>query len=165
MTSVASSTPPLASPDPKHLTKNHHTMKIGHIAAAAAFFALFTQTVLAGEGTPKEQVAKLYISISAGKTEEGFSQLFAASLMAKQKEMQVKAMGTQAKGAFDFYGPPTAIEFIEEKTLSESFMKLKWITKHKDESPLFWSALFYMRANQWEPLQIVFYDDPAKVGL
>jgi hypothetical protein len=138
-------------------------MNIAHITFAA--LALLTQVVAAGEGTPKEQVTKLNNSISAGKTEEGFSQLFAASLMAKQKEMQVKAMGTQAKGAFDFYGPPSGIEFIEEKTLSESLMKLKWITKHKDDSPLFWSALFYKRADKWEPLQIVFYDEPAKAGL
>ena len=138
-------------------------MKIAHITFAAV--ALLTQAVAAGEGTPKEQVTKLNNSISEGKTEEGFSYLFAASLTAKQKEVQVKAMGSQAKGAFDFYGAPTAIEFIEEKTLSESLMKLKWITKHKDDSPLFWSALFYKRANKWEPLQIVFYDDPTKAGL
>ena len=85
--------------------------------------------------------------------------------MAKQKEMQPKAMGTQARGSFDFYGPPTATEFIEEKTLSESLMKLKWITKHKADSPLFWSALFYKRGGKWEPLQIVFYDEPAKIEL
>jgi hypothetical protein len=138
-------------------------MDIAHITVAALAFLI--QAVVAGEGTPKEQVTKLYNDISAGKTEEGFSRLFADSLMAKQKEVQVKAMGTQAKGAFDFYGPPTAIEFIEDKTFSESLMKLKWITKHKDDSPLFWSALFYKRAEKWEPLQIVFYDEPAKAGL
>ena len=132
---------------------------------AVAVFAFLTRVVVAGEGTPKEQVTRLYHSISEGKTEEGFSQLFAESLTAKQKETQVKAMGTQAKGAFDFYGPPTAIEFIEEKTLSESLMKLKWITKHKDDSPLFWIAVFYKRSDQWEPLQIVFYDDPSRADL
>ncbi len=134
----------------------------GTIVAA---IALLTQTVVAGEGTPKEQAMKLYSSISAGNTEEGFSLLFASSLMAERKEMQVKAMGNQAKSAFDFFGPPTAIEFIEEKTLSDSLVKLKWLTKHKDESPLFWNALFYNRAGKWEPLQILFNDEPAKAGL
>lgn len=142
---------------------SHHKMNIRYIAAAT--LALLAQAVMAGEGTPKEQVKQLYDSISEGKPEEGFNRLFADSLLAKQNEMQVKAMGTQAKGAFDFYGPSTAMEFIEEKTLSESLVRLKWITKHKDDSPLFWSALFYRRADQWEPLQIVFYDDPEKAGL
>ncbi len=134
----------------------------GTIVAA---IALLTQTVVAGEGTPKEQVTKLYNTLSAGKSDDGFSQLFAGSLTAKQKEMQLKALCTQAKGAFDFYGPPTAIEFIEEKTLSDSLMKLKWLTKHRDESPLFWTALFYNRAGKWEPLQILFNDESAKAGL
>lgn len=131
-------------------------MNILHITITA--LVILTQSVVAGEGTPKEQVKKLYNSISSGKTEEGFSQMFAASLMAKLKEAQVKALGTQAKAIFDFYGPPTAIEFFEEKALSESLIKLKWITKHNDDSPLFWSAVFYKRADKWEPLQIDFYD-------
>ncbi|MES2470603.1 MAG: hypothetical protein V4675_25135 [Verrucomicrobiota bacterium] len=138
-------------------------MNFAHITVAS--LAFFTQALVAGEGAPKEQAMKLYSSISAGKTEEGFSLLFASSLMAERKEMQVKAMGNQAKSAFDFYGPPTAIEFIEEKALSDSLMKLKWLTKHRDESPLFWNALFYKRAGKWEPLQILFNDESAKAGL
>lgn len=138
-------------------------MKTTLITIAA--LTLSFSAAVAGEGSPKEQVTKLYNSIASGGIEEGFSQFFADSLMVKHKEMQTKAMGTQAKGALGFYGPPTAIEFIEEKTLSPSLLKMKWLTKHNDESPLFWSALFYLRADKWEPLQIMFYDEPTKAGL
>lgn len=132
------------SSEPKHST-NKPASKMNIVHMTLAVLAFLTPAVLAGEGAPKEQITQLYDSITAGKTEEGFSQLFAASLMAKQKEMQIKAMGTQAKGAFDFYGAPTAMEFIEEKTLSESLMKLKWLTKHKDESPCS-GTLFFINA-------------------
>ena len=45
-------------------------MNTSHVAVAV--LELLTRSSTAGEGTPKEQIAKLCDSISAGKTEEGF---------------------------------------------------------------------------------------------
>ncbi len=89
---------------------------------------------------------------------------FSGSLTAKQKGTELKAMEGQVKAALEFYGPPKSWEIVEAKSLGKDLVNLKLLSKHNDESPLFWNALFYRRNNAWEPLGVYFFDDPRKAG-
>jgi len=119
----------------------------------------------AGEGTPKEQITALYDQCSSEHADSAFQDFFSNSLVQAQKEIQLKAVDSQAKGAFAIYGKPKAIEIIDENKLSDSLTRIKWLTKHNDETPMFWTALFYKRHGKWEPLTMVFYDSPEKIGI
>jgi hypothetical protein len=113
---------------------------------------------------PTAQIEGLVKRLESGKIEGAFVDFFTGSLVAEQKEMQVRAMDGQAKSAFEFYGRPTDYEITETNKTGKSLVRIKWITKHKGEVPLFWNGLFYRRNNKWEPLTVVFFDDPAKAG-
>jgi hypothetical protein len=113
---------------------------------------------------PPAQIDGLVKRLQAGKIEGAFVDFFANSLVAEQKEMQIRAMDGQAKAAFDFYGKPTSYEIVETNKMGTSLMRIKWITKHKSETPLFWNGLFYRRNSKWEPINVFFFDDPQKAG-
>jgi hypothetical protein len=113
---------------------------------------------------PTAQVEGLVQRLESGKTEGVFVDFFAGSLVAEQKEMQVRAMDAQAKAAFEIYGKPTDYELTETNKMGNSLVRIKWITKHKNGVPLFWNGLFYRRNDKWEPLSVVFFDDPTKAG-
>jgi hypothetical protein len=113
---------------------------------------------------PPAQIETLVKRLQTGKIEGAFVDFFDGSLVAEQKEMQVRAMDGQAKAAFDFYGKPASYEIVETNKMGTSLMRIKWITKHKSETPLFWNGLFYRRNSKWEPLHVFFFDDPQKAG-
>jgi hypothetical protein len=134
-----------------------------------AIFVIFAITILfsTAYAEPKEpnvQIDTLVKRLQAGKIDGAFSDFFSGSLVAEQKEMQVRAVDGQLKAALDFYGKPTSYEIIETTKMGTSLMRVKWLTKHKGETPLFWNGLFYKRNNKWEPLTVVFFDDPQKAG-
>ena|ERR1035437_1068660 len=119
---------------------------------------------LAESKEPTAQVETLVKRLETGKLDGVFADFFTGSLVGQQKEMQVRAMDGQAKAAFEFYGRATDHEIVETKKMGNSLVRIKWITKHKGDAPLFWNALFYRRNDKWEPLTIVFFDDPDKAG-
>jgi len=51
-------------------------------------------------------------------------------------------MDGQAKSAFEFYGRPTTYEIVETKKMGSSLIRMKWITKHKDDVPCFGMPCF-----------------------
>jgi hypothetical protein len=119
----------------------------------------------AGEGTPKEQVTALYNQIRSERAGTAFQDFFRGSMVEATKEKQVKALDTQAKSVLEIYGKPAALEIIDEKTVSDSLTRIRWLTKHKNDSPIFWTALFYKRQGKWEPLSVNLYDEPSKIGI
>jgi hypothetical protein len=136
------------------------------IATLTFLVVLLEATVAkAGEGTPKEQVTALYVQFRSEQAGSAFQEFFKGSLVKEQKATQLKAVDTQAKSVFELYGKPAAIEIIDENKLSDSLTRIRWFTKHNDETPIFWSALFYKRHGKWEPLITVFYDSPDKIGI
>ena len=121
-------------------------------------------TALAESIEPTTQIDMLIKRLQTGKIEGAFVDFFSGSLVAEQKEMQIHAVDGQVKAAMEFYGRPVSYEIVETNKMGSSLMRIKWITKHKSDAPLFWNALFYLRNNKWEPLTIVFFDDPQKAG-
>jgi hypothetical protein len=121
-------------------------------------------TAFAESKEPTAQIEALVKRLQKGKIEGAFVDFFSGSLVAEQKEMQVRAMDGQAKAAFELYGRPSSHEIVETDKLGTSLIRIKWITKHKSETPLFWNGLFYRRNNKWEPLHLFFFDDPRKAG-
>ncbi len=125
---------------------------------------LLSSTAFAEPKDPSAQIDTMVKRLQTGKIEGVFTALFSGSLVAEQKEVQLRAVDAQVKTAIDFYGRPTAYEIVETTKMGNSLIRIKWLTKHKDETPLFWNGLFYRRNNKWEPLAIVFFDDPHKAG-
>lgn len=121
-------------------------------------------TAFAESKEPTAQIEALVKRLQTGKIEGAFVDFFSGSLVAEQKEMQVRAMDGQVKAAFEFYRRPSSYEIVETNKMGTSLMRIKWITKHKSETPLFWNGLFYRRNNKWEPLHVFFFDDPQKAG-
>ena len=115
-------------------------------------------------GTPEKQIESLVEQLKSEKRGTALQDFFAGTLLEAQKQAYVKAMDAQAGGAWAIYGHPLEYEVSEKTEMGKSLIRIKWITKHKDDMPLFWNALFYRRAGSWEPLTVLFYDDPAKAG-
>ena len=128
-----------------------------------AIGALFS-TAFAEPKDPIAQIDTMVKRLQTGKIEGAFIDFFSGSLVAEQKEVQVRAVDGQVKAALDFYGRPISYEIVETNKMGTSLMRIKWITKHKSEAPVFWNGLFYKRNNKWEPLSVVFFDDPQKAG-
>ncbi len=133
------------------------------IYAVFAIGILFS-TAFAAPQDPPAQIDTLVKRLQTGKIDGVFTDLFSASLVAEQKPMQLRAADAQVKTALEVYGRPTSYEIIETSKMGASLMRVKWITKHRSETPLFWNGLFYRRNNKWEPLTVVFFDDPQKAG-
>ncbi len=115
--------------------------------------------------SPEQRVNALFKQLNSEQRATAFQDFFKGSLTAAQKEAYLKAMDVQARGGMEFYGPPASYEIFERKEIGKSLFRIRWLTKHKDETPLFWSALFYLRAGSWEPLNVQFFDDPSKAGI
>lgn len=113
---------------------------------------------------PTAQIDTMMKRLQTGKIDGVFTDFFSGSLVAEQKELQLRAVDGQVKTAVDVYGRPTSYEIVETTKIGTSLMRIKWLTKHKSETPLFWNGLFYRRNNKWEPLAVVFFDDPQKAG-
>jgi len=118
----------------------------------------------AGQNTPEAQIEALIKSLQTGKFQNILHNFFAGSLAAQQKPTELKAMEGQVKAAFEFYGPPMSYEIVDTKKMGRDLVNIKFISKQKDDVPLFWNALFYRRHDQWEPLAVFFFDDPRKAG-
>jgi hypothetical protein len=121
-------------------------------------------TAFAEQKEPNAQIDTLVKRLQSGKIDGAFVDFFSGSLVAEQKEMQIRAVDSQIKAALDFYGKPVSYELVETNKMGTSLIRIKWITKHKNETPLFWNGLFYRRNNKWEPLTVIFLDDPQKAG-
>jgi len=121
-------------------------------------------TAFAQSKEPTAQIEALVKRLQTGKIEGAFVDFFSGSLVAEQKEMQVRGMDGQARAAFELYGRPSSYEIVETNKMGTSLIRIKWITKHKSEIPLFWNGLFYRRNNKWEPLHLFFFDEPQKAA-
>lgn len=121
-------------------------------------------TAFAEPKEPSAQIDVLIKRLQSGKADGALRDFFSGSLMLEQKEAQLRAMDGQAKAAFEFFGKPISYEIVETSKMGTSLVRIKWITKHKNETPLFWNSLFYRRNGKWEPLGIFFFDDPQKAG-
>lgn len=135
------------------------------IAVILVGCALSSNAQAPAPGEPAAQVDAIIAQLRAGKTSGVLERAFAGSLVLAQKAEQIRAMDGQAKAALDFVGPLTSSEVLEFKRFGGSLVRIKWITKHRDDIPFFWTSLFHRRNGQWEPLVIVFTDEPAKAGL
>ena len=125
---------------------------------------LGTSVVHAAPRSPEAQIEALMKSLQAKQLDGVFQNFFAGTLTVQLKPTELKAMDGQAKGALEFFGPPTSYEIVETKALGNNLVRMKILSKHRDEIPLFWNVLFYKRNAQWEPLSIFFFDDPQKAG-
>jgi hypothetical protein len=121
-------------------------------------------TVFAEPKEPTAQIDTLIKRLQSGKVDGALLDFFSGSLMLAQKGEQLRAMDGQAKAAFEFLGKPVSYEIVQTSTMGTSLVRIKWITKHKNETPLFWNSLFYRRNSKWEPLGVFFFDDPQKAG-
>jgi hypothetical protein len=135
------------------------------ITSLIAIIAALTGSLAAKEGSPEEQVAALFKQLASEKRSTAFQEFFAGSLAIAQKPAEVRAMDAQAGGAWTIYGAPESYEILDRREVGKSLFRIRWLTKNKDEVPLFWSALFYLRAGKWEALSLVFFDQPEKAGL
>jgi hypothetical protein len=124
----------------------------------------FLSTAFAEPKEPSAQIDALMKRLQSEKIEGTLIGFFSGSLMFEQKEAQIRAMDGQAKAAIEFFGKPVSYEIVETSKMGTSLVRIKWITKHKNETPMFWNALFYHRNSKWEPLGIFFFDDPQKAG-
>jgi len=124
-----------------------------------------TGSLVAKNGNPEEQVDVLFKQLTSEKRSTALQDFFADSLALAQKPAEVRAMDAKAEAAWSFYGPPASYEILERREIGKSLYRLRWLTKNKDETPLFWSALFYKRANKWEALNLIFIDQPEKAGI
>ena len=138
-------------------------MKPLMIVLGLSLFAL--SKVSAAEGSPEQQVVALFKQLTSEKRSTAFQDFFGDGLAGKQKPAEIKAMDAQAAAAWQFYGLPESYEIIQRTEIGESLFRIKWLTKHKEEAPLFWSALFYRRSGMWEPFTVLFFDDPHRAGI
>ena len=115
--------------------------------------------------TPRDRVGAVIAQLQSDRAPTAFADFFKDSLMASQKETLLRAMDGQAKGAFEFYGKPKTYEILSEEKFGENLVRIKWLTKHNDEVPMFWNCLFYLRKGRWEALSIVFNDSPQTAGI
>jgi hypothetical protein len=127
-------------------------------------FILATSAMAVGMKDPEAQMDDFLRTLQSAKYDGALENYFDGSFVGQQKPTEIKAMGSQLKAAFEFFGAPRSWELVEIKKIGSDLEKLKLITKHKDEIPLFWSALFYRRLGRWEPMTIFFFDDPLKAG-
>lgn len=118
----------------------------------------------ANDTEPAGQIDGLMRRLIEGRVDGAFTGIFAGSLVEQQKPGELRSIEVQAKNVFELFGSPRAYELIDTERLGESLVRLRWITRHADEAPLFWRGLFYRRHGRWEPLLIAFFDDPARVG-
>lgn len=134
----------------------------GFILAAAILCS--SAVSAAPGGSPEAQMDALLKTLQAKKYDGAFEDFFAGSMTAQQKPNELKAMGGQAKAAFEFLGPPTSWEVVDTIKKGKDFVLLRVVSKHRDEVPVFWNAMFYRRSGKWEPLAVFFFDDPVKAG-
>lgn len=132
-------------------------------AFLVTIFWMLTASAALAAG-PDEQLFSLLQTLQSRKYDGALTTFFSGSLTAKQKGTELKAMEGQVKAALEFYGPPRSWEIVESKALGKDLINLKLLSKHNDDVPLFWNALFYRRKNTWEPLGVYFFDDPRKAG-
>jgi hypothetical protein len=134
------------------------------LIAALLTTLLATSAIAASAKGPEAQIEALMKTLEAGKFDGAMTSFFAGSIAAQQKPTEMRAMDGQAKSGLEFYGAPVSYEIVETKKIGNDLVNIKFLTKHKDDVPLFWNALFYRRHEQWEPLGLVFFDDPRKAG-
>ena len=133
--------------------------------ALTVLLVIASAAAQAGDGEPQAQLDALLQRLKGGKYEGALQSLFAGSLALAQKPTEFKALDGQVKAAFEFFGPPTSWEILDTKPIGKDLVNIKMLSKQKDEVPLFWNTLFYRRHNSWEPVGIVFFDDPSKAGI
>jgi hypothetical protein len=124
----------------------------------------FVASALAETKEPSDQVVALVKRLQSDRIEGVFTDFFANSLAAEQKPNEIRATDGQVKAALDFYGRAINYEIVETKKMGNSLITIKWITKHKNEAPLFWNCIFYKRNGKWEPIGVLFFDNPTKAG-
>ena len=118
----------------------------------------------APSSTPEAQMEAFLKVLQEKKYDGALETFFAGSLALQQKPTELKAMGGQVKAAFEFLGPPVSWEFVETRKMGKDLVTFKLISKQKDDTPVFWNAMFYRRLGKWEPLAVFFFDDPMKAG-
>jgi len=121
-------------------------------------------TAFAESEEPTTQIDALVKRLQSGEIDTAFVEFFSGSLISEQKEMVPRVIASQAKAAFEFYGRPSSYEILETSKMGTSLIRIKWITRHKSDAPLFWNSLFYRRNNKWEAVQFLVFDDPQKAG-
>jgi hypothetical protein len=137
---------------------------MGRFILAIIVVGCLTTVAFADSREPSAQVEALAKVLQSGKIEGVLIDFFANSLLAEQRPTELHAMDAQVKAALDFYGRSVNYEIVETTKMGNSLVRIKWITKHKRETPMFWNVLFYRRNGKWEPLNILVFDDPTKAG-
>jgi hypothetical protein len=102
--------------------------------------------------------------LKAGNTQTAFQEFFADTLMASRKPSDVRFLDSQARSAWEFMGAPIEYEIVRREEIGKKMFRLRWISWHKDDVPMFWNATFIKRSDKWEPFGIFFFDDPSKAG-
>lgn len=127
--------------------------------------ALTASGCRAAEGAPEQQVVALVKQLQSEKIGTAFQDLFSGSLTGSRKPTEVRMMDSQARTAWDLFGPPMSYEIVERQAIGQKLFRIKWITWHKDDIPMFWNGTFLKRGEKWEAFGIFFFDDPIKAGL
>lgn len=134
------------------------------VAVLLAVLFLASSAFAASTSTPEAQMEAFLKTLQEKKYDGALEAFFAGSLALQQKPTELKAMGGQVKAAFEFLGPPVSWEFVETTKMGKDLVTFKLISKQKDDTPVFWNAMFYRRLGTWEPLAVFFFDDPMKAG-
>lgn len=134
------------------------------ISLIVAVGCLATIAFAAETQEPTARVETLTKRLQSGKIDGALIDFFSKSLAGEQKPTELRALDGQVKAALEFYGGAVSYEIVETKKMGNSLVRIKWITRHKRDAPLFWNAMFYHRNDKWEPLNLFFFDDPNKAG-
>ncbi len=103
--------------------------------------------------------------LKSEKAGSALQDFFTGTLLASRKPTEIRILDSQARPAWEVYGPPMEYEVVNRRQIGQKLFELTVVSWHKDEVPLFWKATFVKRMGKWEPLSIFFNDDMAKVGL
>ena len=110
---------------------------------------------------PKDIVglsSEFFKLLMSGNSDQAFQKLFKNSPMADNKD-QTRRLIEQVKKADDIYGMIKGFERVGMETVTESYMRLRYISLH-DKYPMRWIFTFYKSPTRgWIVTNVKFDDD------
>ncbi|HYF02290.1 MAG TPA: hypothetical protein VEC36_02860 [Patescibacteria group bacterium] len=110
---------------------------------------------------PKElysQSATFFKTLTLSNIDDAFDQLLQGSPIRDKKE-QFQRLVDQTKRAFQLYGNAQGYERVSDEYVTESLMRLRYITMH-DDLPMRWILTYYKSPKRgWIIINIKFDDE------
>ena len=115
----------------------------------------------AATAVPKElhsQSATFFKTLMLSNIDDAFSQLLKNSPIREKKE-QFQRLISETKRAFQLYGNAQGYERVSDEYVTESLMRLRYITTH-DDLPMRWIMTYYKSPKRgWIIINIKFDDE------